>query len=163
MTFPGRHWLLQEVLAKGSSVENPPGGFPHGEACRKPEAQARNQLRGWPLYRCRRCSQPPRPALQWSGKEALSPAPPPLRTVRETYTSYGSSTGQRPCEIRSSAAPPADDTPCGTRLPHWPWGQPGRYCARAGSRDDLRWWQQHQQRTIAVPPTFLHRCLTPVD
>jgi hypothetical protein len=25
--------------------------------------------------------------------------------------------------------------PSGTRLPHWPWGQPGRSCDRAGYRD----------------------------
>ena len=32
------------------------------------------------------------------------------------------------------AAPPAHDTPNETRSPHWPWGQPGRYCDRAGYR-----------------------------
>src|SRR5262249_37233653 len=34
----------------------------------------------------------------------------PPRTVRETFASYDSSLGQRPCEIRPSAAPPPDDT-----------------------------------------------------
>jgi len=34
----------------------------------------------------------------------------PLRTVRETFASYSSSLGQRPCEIRPDTAPPADDT-----------------------------------------------------
>ena len=61
----------------------------------------------------------------------------PLRTVRETFASYGSGLGQRPCEIRPGTAPPADDTPYGARLPHWPWGQPERYYGRAGYRDDF--------------------------
>src|SRR5262249_8871933 len=32
------------------------------------------------------------------------------------------------------AVPPAHDTPCGARSPHWPWGRPGRYYGRAGDR-----------------------------
>ena len=61
-------------------------------------------------------------------------APPPLRTAPASFDACSSSIEQRPCEIRSGPAPPADDTPYGTRLPHWPWGQPGRYCDRAGYR-----------------------------
>jgi hypothetical protein len=63
------------------------------------------------------------------------PSPPPLRTVRAPFDAYGSSIEQRPCVARPGTAPPAHDTPYGTRLPHWPWGQPGRYCASAGYRD----------------------------
>ena len=47
--------------------------------------------------------------------------PRPLRTVQAGFLAYGSRIGQR---IRED-----------TRLPHWPWGQPGRYCDRAGYRD----------------------------
>src|SRR5436190_13736585 len=49
--------------------------------------------------------------LSRSGKEALSPAPPPLRTARAPFDASSSSIEQRPCEIRPGAAPPADDTP----------------------------------------------------
>ena len=35
---------------------------------------------------------------------------------------------------RPGSAPPAHDTPYETRSPHWPWGQPGRYCDSAGYR-----------------------------
>src|SRR5262249_33846984 len=45
--------------------------------------------------------------VRWSGKEALSPAPPPLRTARAGFLACGSSIGQR---IHKD-----------TRLPHWPW------------------------------------------
>ena len=69
-----------------------------------------------------------------SGKEVLSPAPPPLRTARAPFDASSSSIEQRPCEIRPSTAPPADDTPYGTRLTHWPWGQPVRYYGRASYR-----------------------------
>ena len=51
------------------------------------------------------------------------------------FDACSSSIEQRPCEIRPGTAPPAHDTPSGTRSPHWPWGQPGRYCGRAGYRD----------------------------
>ena len=71
---------------------------------------------------------------RWSGKEVLSPAPPPLRTGRAPFNASGSSIEQRLCEIRPGSAPPAHDTPYETRSPHWPWGQPGRYCDRAGYR-----------------------------
>ena len=64
-----------------------------------------------------------------------SPSPPPLRTVRAPFDAYGSSIEQRPCGIRPGAAPPAHDTPYGTRSPHWPWGQPGHYYGRAGYRN----------------------------
>src|SRR5262249_3464198 len=47
----------------------------------------------------------------------------PLRTVHATFTAYGSSIGQR-----------IDQD---TRLPHWPWGQPGRYHGRAGYRGEI--------------------------
>src|SRR5207248_8239231 len=70
-----------------------------------------------------------------SGKEVLSPAPPPLRTARAPFDASSSSIEQRPCEIRPGPAPPADDTPYETRLPHWSWGQPERYYGRAGYRD----------------------------
>src|SRR5262249_10242672 len=78
-------------------------------------------------------------ALRQSGKEVLSPAPPPLRTARAPFDASSSSIEQRPCEIRPGSAPPADDTPYGTRSPHWPWGRPERYYGIAGYRDDLRW------------------------
>jgi hypothetical protein len=32
----------------------------------------------------------------WSGKEALLPAPPPLRTVRAPFKAHGSSLSKRP-------------------------------------------------------------------
>jgi hypothetical protein len=70
-----------------------------------------------------------------SGKEVRSHSPPPLRTVRASFNAYGSSIEQRLCVARPGAAPPAHDTPYETRLPHWPWGQPGRYYGRAGYRD----------------------------
>jgi hypothetical protein len=34
-------------------------------------------------------------AVRWPGKEVKSPLPPPLRTVRDSFPSYGSSFGQR--------------------------------------------------------------------
>ena len=51
------------------------------------------------------------------------------------FDACSSSIEQRPCEIRPGAAPPAHDISYGTRLPHWPWGQPGRYYGRAGYRN----------------------------
>ncbi len=69
-----------------------------------------------------------------SGKEVLSPAPPPLRTGRAPFNASGSSIEQRLCVARPGAVPPAHDTPYETRSPHWPWGQPGRYYGRAGYR-----------------------------
>ena len=79
-----------------------------------------------------------------------SPPPPPLRTGRAPLNASGSSIGQRPCVARSGTAPPAHDTPDGTRSPHWPWGQPGRYCDRAGYRNSAR------AAPRALPPeTFL--------
>jgi hypothetical protein len=74
----------------------------------------------------------PRPRR--SGKEVRSPPPPPLRTVRAPFNAYGSSIEQRPCVARPGSAPPAHDTPYGTRSPHWPWGRPGHYYGRAGYR-----------------------------
>ena len=71
---------------------------------------------------------------RWSGKEVLSPAPPPLRTGRAPFNASGSSIEQRLCVARPGSAPPAHDTPYETRSPHWPWGQPGRYYASAGYR-----------------------------
>ena len=62
-------------------------------------------------------------AVCCSGKEALSPAPPPLRTARAGFLACRSSIGQR---IRED-----------TRWPHWPWGPPERYHGRAGYRDDF--------------------------
>src|SRR5262249_61685899 len=47
------------------------------------------------------------------------PLPSELHVRR--FDACSSSIEQRPCY--------------GTRLPHWPWGQPGRYCDRAGYRD----------------------------
>ena len=73
-------------------------------------------------------------ALERSGKEVLSPAPPPLRTGRAPFNASGSSIEQRLCVARPDSAPPAHDTPYETRSPHWPWGQPGRYFASAGDR-----------------------------
>jgi hypothetical protein len=69
-----------------------------------------------------------------SGKEVLSPAPPPLRTGRAPFNASGSSIEQRLCVARPGSAPPAHDTPYETRSPHWPWGQPGRYYDRASDR-----------------------------
>ncbi len=77
---------------------------------------------------------PSRPILCGSGKEVLSPAPPPLRTGRAPFNASGSSIEQRLCVARPDSAPPAHDTPYETRSPHWPWGQPGRYSASAGDR-----------------------------
>src|SRR5262249_10563692 len=77
--------------------------------------------------------------FEQSGKEALSPAPPPLRIARAGFPACSSSLGQCPCEIRPGPAPPADDTPSGTRWPHWPWGPPERYCGSAGYRNDFPW------------------------
>src|SRR3982751_4374861 len=54
------------------------------------------------------------------------------------FDACSSSIEQRPCEIRSGTVPPAHDTSSEARLPHWTWGQPGRYCARAGYRDECR-------------------------
>ena len=85
------------------------------------------------------------------------PSPPPLRTVHAPFDAYGSSIEQRLCGMRPGTAPPAHDTPCETRAPHWPWGQPGRYCGRAGYRDRRG---LHQR---ALPPlTVLHRPPKPV-
>jgi hypothetical protein len=61
--------------------------------------------------------------------------PLPSELHGRRFDACSSSIEQRPCEIRPGAAPLAHDTPYGTRLPHWPWGQPGRYCDRAGYRD----------------------------
>jgi len=42
-----------------------------------------------------------------------------------------------------------EQRPCyETRLPHWTWGQPGRYCDSAGYRDESRWRGPHQQRSL---------------
>ena len=60
---------------------------------------------------------------------------PSLRTARHHFDACSSSIEQRPCEIQPGAAPPAHDASYGTRLPHWPWGQPGRYYGRAGYRN----------------------------
>ncbi len=38
--------------------------------------------------------------------------------------------------------------PSGTRLPHWSWGQPERYCDSAGYRDDFGGGRPHQQRSL---------------
>jgi hypothetical protein len=66
---------------------------------------------------------------------------PPLRTARAPFDASSSSIEQCPCEIRSGAAPPSDDTPSETRSPHWPWGRPGHYCGRAGYRNEFQWRQ----------------------
>src|SRR3954447_346248 len=68
----------------------------------------------------------------------LSPAPLPSELHVRRFDACSSSIEQRPCEIRPGAAPLAHDTPYGTRLPHWPWGQPGRYFDRAGDRRSAR-------------------------
>jgi hypothetical protein len=60
--------------------------------------------------------------------------PLPSELHGRPFDACNSSIEQRPCEIRPGAAPLAHDTAYGTRLPHWPWGQPGRYCDRAGYR-----------------------------
>ena len=70
------------------------------------------------------------------------------------FDACSSSIEQRPCEIRPGTAPPAHDTPYGTRLPHWPWGQPGRYCGSAGYRDDSVAGAA-PARIVAIPPTDL--------
>ena len=54
--------------------------------------------------------------------------PLPSELHGRRFDACSSSLEQRPCEIRPGAAPLAHDTSYGTRLPHWPWGQPGRYC-----------------------------------
>ena len=46
-----------------------------------------------------------------SGKEVLSPAPPPLRTGRAPLNASGSSIEQRLCVARPGSVPPAHDTP----------------------------------------------------
>jgi hypothetical protein len=75
------------------------------------------------------------PQAWGSGKEVRSPPAPPFRTVRAPFNAHGSSIGQRPCVARPGTAPPAHDTTYGTRLPHWPWSQPGHYYGRAGYRN----------------------------
>jgi hypothetical protein len=60
--------------------------------------------------------------------------PLPSEPDGRLFDASGSSIGQRLCVARPGTVPPAHDTPSETRLPHWPWGQPGRYCASAGYR-----------------------------
>lgn len=69
-----------------------------------------------------------------SGKEALSPAPPPLRTVHAPFNAYGSSSGQHPCATApdDSAAP---DRLFRSAVDPWARDQPERYDDRAGSRN----------------------------
>ena len=80
------------------------------------------------------------------------PSPPPLRTVQAPFNADGSSIEQRLCGIRPGSAPPAHDTPHGARLPHWPWGQPGRYFDRAGDRRSAG---AAPARIVTIPPTDL--------
>src|SRR5207248_4758750 len=59
----------------------------------------------WQNSRCRRplrgrSTATSTTSCRTSGKGVLSPAPPPLRTVRAPFDAYGSSMDQRPCEIR---------------------------------------------------------------
>ena len=68
------------------------------------------------------------------------------------FDACSSSIEQRPCEIRPGTAPLAHDTPYGTRSPHWPWGQPGRYCDRAGYRDR---WGPHQRGSLRSRRQYL--------
>jgi hypothetical protein len=63
------------------------------------------------------------PGLCSSLRNACRPRLASLRTARAGFLACRSSIGQR---IRED-----------TRLPHWPWGQPERYCIRAGYRDDV--------------------------
>jgi hypothetical protein len=95
---------------------------------------------GWQNSRCSRSREcrtaTPTTSCRTSGSGEPLLAPRPLRTVRETFASYGSSLGQRPCEARPGSAPPADDTPS-TGRGCLIGGQPGRYCGSAGYRDDF--------------------------
>ena len=78
-----------------------------------------------------------RPRRPWGSRvrRCCHQHPLPSELHGRHFDACSSSIEQRPCEIRPGTAPPAHDTPYGTRLPHWPWGQPGRYCDRAGYRD----------------------------
>jgi len=101
------------------------------------------------------------PSCRTSGKEELLPTPPPLRTARAPFNASSSSIRQRPCEIRSGAAPPSDAISHGTRLPHWSWGQPERYCNRASSRCDTV-VEAAPAKVVTTSPTYLLCFLTPV-
>jgi hypothetical protein len=79
----------------------------------------------------------------WSGSREALPPPRPLRTGHAGFLASGSSIGAT-CLGR-------------TRSPPWPWGQPGRYYGRAGSRDELRWRLEHQRKALRPRRPF---CIT---
>ena len=93
-----------------------------------------------------------------SGKEALSPAPPPLRTARAPFDASSSSIEQRPCEIRPGAAPPADDTPSRTRLLPWTGANLSVTTAvPATERTSVA--EAAPAKVVATSPTFLRHFL----
>ena len=83
------------------------------------------------------CTACPKRSWGWDSRvrRCCRQHPLPSEPDVRLFDASGSSIGQRLCVARPGTAPPAHDTPSGTRSPHWPWGQPGRYCGRAGYRD----------------------------
>jgi hypothetical protein len=76
------------------------------------------------------------------------------RSAAHPFDAYSSSIRRRFCGVRTGPAPPSDDTPSGTRLPHWPWSQPERYCDSAGYRVDSV-AQAAPAEVVATSPTVL--------
>jgi hypothetical protein len=88
------------------------------------------------------------PNVHRSGKEALLPAPPPLRTARAPFNARSSSIGQRTGE--------------GTRSPHWSWGKTWTLLRGSQPRNRRKLHQQgalHARRLIcfASSSRFAHR------
>ena len=104
-------------------------------------------------------------------RRSLSPGPPRILPGRMSRTTPDRPTSRvRRCccqhplpsglygRLSTHTAQASDNVPSGTRLPHWSWGQPERYCDRAGYRDDFG-GASRTSGVIATPPTDLLRLL----
>ena len=82
---------------------------------------------------------------RWSGKEVLSPAPPPLRTGRAPFDASSSSIEQRLYVARPASVPPAHDTPYGR-------GRPIGLGVNLDVTANVPVTEDRRGRTTALPP-----------